>query len=328
MNVLIGVDVGATTIAGGLVTSDGEVLCAETTPTHNGPGTLLERVFAVIARAMAQAARRHVAVEGIGLGLAGVVDVDRGTMISELNHWTRELANVPLAREIRGVTGVPTFVDNDANALALGEWRFGVGRGLSSMVLLAIGTNIGGGIILNGDVVRGASGYAGELAHMSLKPDGPPCVCGARGCLNGFIGGLAIAEEGRRRAERDGQSRMLALAGGDPAAITAATVFAAATGGDPTAAALVDEACGALAATLASIVNGLNPELIVVTGGVATSLVALEKIVTQRVARLTFAQPFAVTRFSIVPGDKKLTVRGGAALAVSELERRSERSRR
>jgi glucokinase len=241
-------------------------------------------------------------------------------MVSDCNS-IRELTDLPLVARLAARAGAPCFVDNDVNALAVGEWRYGVGRGLRSMVALAIGTDVGAGIIVDGALVRGAHGWAGEIGHASVNFDGPECPgCGGRGCLALYVGGRSLAEQARRRAAAT-PTELMARAGGDLAAITTEMVFGAAAGGDALATALVDEASDALAAALGAIVNVLNPELIVVTGGVARSLAALDKDIVRRVGRYAFARPLEQTRLCIVPGDKVLAVRGGAALARYEMER-------
>jgi predicted NBD/HSP70 family sugar kinase len=120
-------------------------------------------------------------------------------MARTLHHPVPELADLRLAEQIQARTGIHAFVDNDVNALALGEWTFGLARGATSLVLLAIGTNIGGGIIYDGRVVRGHRGFAGELGHVPINFDGPPCFCGGRGCLGMYVGGRHMAREAANR---------------------------------------------------------------------------------------------------------------------------------
>jgi glucokinase len=232
-----------------------------------------------------------------------------------------ELAGVALAAELRTISSLPAFIDNDVNVLALEEWRFGAGRGARSLVLLAIGTGVGGGIILDSRLMRGACGYGGELGHISINFDGRSCFCGGRGCLKTYVSGPDIAAEARQRVKGQTDSPLLSLAGGDPAGITAAHVFRAAAGGDYLAAALVDEVCQALGAGLAAVVNGLNPEVVLVTGGVAESLLPLEGAILRWAGRYAFARALAATRIAIVPLDKRATVRGGAALFLYETAR-------
>ena len=225
--VLIGVDVGCTTLSGGLVTPDGNVLSAIQAPTSLGSGTAEHTILGIIADLHAEAQTRGLALEAVGVGVPGLVDTDRSMLLHSAGSHVADLHRVPLADRISAKTGVPAFVDNDVNALALGEWMFGLGRGAASCVVLAIGSGLGAGIILDGRLVRGKSGFAGELGHIPVDFNGPPCPCGGRGCLALYVGGEYLAAEARRRVSGE-PSSLLALAGGQAAAITAETVFLAA----------------------------------------------------------------------------------------------------
>jgi glucokinase len=187
------------------------------------------------------------------------------------------------------------------------------------MVVLAVGTGVGGAIVLGGQLLRGHSGCAGEFGHVSVDFQGPVCRCGARGCLNDYIGGEALARAAQEAVARGEASKVLALAGGDPGRITAALVFEASAAGDPPAGAIVARACDALGAGIAGIVNALNPELVVVTGGVVDSFARLESRVVESTRRYALPQALAGTRVRLVPADKRRTVLGGAALALSRL---------
>jgi glucokinase len=317
--VLIGADVGATTIGAGLVTERVDVVAFECVPTHaRGRGTAPAVLVELIEALVRGADRDGWSAGGIGIGLPGIVDTERGMMVSEQN-FVPEFAEIPLARDLRSSTGLPVFVDNDVNALALGEHEFGAGRGAASMALLAIGTGVGGAIILGGELVRGHSGCAGEFGYISVDFQAPPSRWGVRGCLNDYVAGEALATAARAAAARGEPSKLLALAGGDRQRITAAVVFEAAAAGDEVATAIVERACAALGAAIGSIVNVLDPELIVVTGGVAASLVTLEPHVVECAARYALPHALARTRLRIVPADKRRTVLGGAALALSRL---------
>jgi glucokinase len=320
---LIGVDVGGTTIAAGGVTSEGEVLHDENILTHDaaGVGTLvtIERLIAAVSAALAS---RGLTVSGIGVGAPGPVDVEAGRVGEPAPH-AGDLVGQPIGTRLTTRFGVPVVVDNDVNALALAEWRFGAGRGARSLVVLAPGTGFGAGVILDGRLVRGVAGFGGEFGHTPVKFDGPLCWCGGRGCLAVYASGRGIAEAARARVAGHVESPLLALAGGAADRITAELVFHAAADGEAVATAVVDEACRALGAMLATIVNGLNPEVVVVTGGVAASLAALEKRILAAAAEHAFARALAATRITIVPGDKRLTMRGAAALVLYERERRA-----
>lgn len=322
MAVLIGVDVGATTMSAGLVTDEGQVLSVAQLATRSSRQTDPVSALLPLVRDLLAEGRLHgLDPYGLGVGLPGLVDVERGMMADGLN-LVPELAHVPLAERLEAATGLPAFVDNDANALALGEWMFGAARGVSSLGLLAVGTGVGGAIIVNGALVRGAGGLAGEWGHVSLDPDGPPCLCGARGCLHTYVGGQSLAEAARRAATGHPDSRLAAVAG-DRDAITARVVFQAAALGDPIAAGIVDRACRALGAVIGMIVNSLNPALVLLTGGVAASLAPLRDRILAEAARCSLAPALAAARVVINPSDKSRTVVAGAALALYELRRRA-----
>jgi len=321
VSAIIGIDVGGTTISGGLVTPEGKVVDVVQVATHrDGRGTAVETLLEVVDGLVSDAAARGLPPLGIGVGLAGPVDAETGLIRSRENHIP-EFYLVPLAERIGARTGLAAFVDNDVNALALAEWMFGFGRGTASLVLLAIGTGTGGGVILNNALVRGHCGYGGEFGHMTVNFRGPLCVCGGRGCLSTYVDGFQIAAQARSLARRF-PSPLLGLADDDPEAITSAMVFEAAAAGDALAAGIVNEACEALAAGLGSIVNAFNPEIIVVTGGVANSLALLEADIVRRTATYALRPALTQTQIAIVPSDKRETVRGGAALVLYELARR------
>jgi glucokinase len=305
--VTIGVDVGGTTVAAGLVSADGRVLEHVQAPTHErGAGTALETIEELLDRLRDGARARGVAVTGVGLGIPGTVDAERGVVGVDV-HYAPELAGVPLAARLGPRVGVPVFVDNDVNALALAEWTWGAGRGARSLVMLALGTGVGGGIVLDGRLHRGAAGFGGELGHVPIDFDGRPCICGGRGCLKTYVSGTDIARRGEERLGRP---------------IGADEVFRLAAAGRVEAEEIVDEVCRALGAGLAVIVNGLNPERVLLAGSVAKSLRPLEARLRASLAGYAFAAALAATRLEILSLDKDATVRGGAALVRYETDRR------
>lgn len=304
---VIGVDVGGTTVSAGLVAADGEVLAHLQEPTRKGgPGTALRTLLDLLHRLQETARSRGVEVTGIGIGVPGTVDAERGVIGSDI-HYVPELASTPLADAVGKRLALPAFVDNDVNVLALGEWMFGAGKGRRSLVVLAIGTGVGGGIILDGQLHRGQGGFGGELGHVPINFDGRPCICGGRGCLKAYVSGTDIAREGSERLKRP---------------VDAATVFLLAGQGDAVAREIVGEVCQALGAGLAVIVNGLNPELLLLAGSVAKSLKPLESEIRIQTERYAFERALATTRIEILTLDKDATVRGGAALVGYETGRR------
>jgi glucokinase len=176
-------------------------------------------------------------------------------------------------------------------------------------------------VIIGDALVRGCRGYAGEFHALPINFDGLPCPPIGRGCLGEYVGGQALAAEARQQIESGAGATLLELAGGDVSKVTSELLFRAAASGDPAAKAIVDRACDALAAGIGFVVNALNPEVVVVTGGVARSLVPLQEDLRRRAATYALAPPLASTRVHVVGGDKRQTARGGAALVRYELER-------
>ena len=315
---VLAVDVGGTTIAAGAVSQAGEVILEERAPTHrDGPGRAVASMLALLERVHEGARRLDHPLLGIGVGVPGPVDTRAGRIGEHVPH-VPELASRPLAAELTEHFGLPAYVDNDVNALALGEWRFGAGRGTASLVVLAPGTGFGAGIVLEGRLVRGAAGFGGELGHTPVKFDGPPCWCGGRGCLALYASGRGIAEAAQAQVSGRADAALLKAAGGDPLAITTPLVFRLAAEGDPVAVGVVEEACQALGAMIGTVINGLNPEVVVITGGVAAALAPLETRILKAAGEYAFPRALATTRVTILPGDKRTTMRGAAALVLYE----------
>jgi glucokinase len=308
--VLLGVDVGGTSMSAGLVTRDGRVLVTRGRSTH-GPdgGDAIERILALTTEVAALPDARAHHLVGVGAGLPGLVDMASGTVGGEAHH-VPELTGVPMTRLLAEAAGAPAFVDNDVNALALAEGRWGAGRGAKSFVLLAVGTGVGGGMVIDGRLHRGAGGFGGELGHVPIEFDGRPCICGARGCLKAYVAGPDLADEASRRLGRP---------------VDAAGLFDLADGGDGTAEAVVAEATEALAAGLAIIVNGINPERLLVAGSVGRAFARREGDVRARLARRAYKGALATTRVIFLDLDKDTSVRGGAALVLYEREQGSSR---
>jgi glucokinase len=212
----------------------------------------------------------------IGVSFGGPVDAARGLV--RLSHHIPGWEEIPLADRLRAELGAPAAVDNDANVAALGEWRFGAGQGCESLLYVTISTGIGGGWVLGGRIWGGADGMAGEIGHITVRPGGAACDCGRRGCLEAEACGRAIARAARmkletgswtaRAAEVGTASDLLTLVNGNPDAITAQHVAQAAEAGNALAVAVLEEAARMLGAGLGCAINLMNPERVVLGGGV------------------------------------------------------------
>jgi glucokinase len=315
---VLAVDVGGTQIAGGLVDPGGTILASRAAATDRlgrGEG-ILRNLLALVSDLLEDAERSGVGVRGFGVGVPGVVDIQSGTIGAESQNIP-EFRGLPLGPLLAEHTGRPVALDNDVNALTLAEWMFGQGRGLKNLALIAVGTGLGGGLVLNGSLVRGAHGYAGEIGHVTVEMDGRPCFCGSRGCVKAYAAGPDIAAQARELLAPGRASILLELAGGDPDTIDAPLVFAAADRGDPAAEQVAAKAAQALGAAVAAVINLCNPELIVLGGGVmeAGSLL-LDP--TLRWARFyAFESAFARTRIVRSELTKASGILGAAALFLS-----------
>ncbi len=221
-----------------------------------------------LGRELEEAKQARPDVLAAGLGIPATIDHDRGVAIQAVNL---EISDVPLRDLMRERIGLPVFLDNDANVAALAEHRYGAGRGAQDVVMLTIGTGIGGGLVLGGEVYRGSTGGAAELGHIVIREDGLPCQgnCPNHGCVETYASGTAIAREGKAVAEREPDSALgKALAEGP---ILGRTVTELAAAGDPPAVEVVAEAGRHLGVALVSLANIFDPDVIVIGGGVSAA---------------------------------------------------------
>jgi glucokinase len=259
----IGVDAGGTKVEALLVdvVGGGRILDRRLAQTPATDAEATTRTIVALARAL-MGERNDVAA--LGVGAAGMVDRS-GVMRFAPNVAWRE---VPLAEKIRSGVGLPTLVDNDANVAAWGEFRFGAGRGSADMLLVTVGTGIGGGIVAGGKLFRGGHGFAGEIGHIIVEPNGPLCGCGNLGCWEQVASGRAIGRLGREAAQEHPESLIVELSGGQASAVTGLAVTAAAMKGDPLAVRILAEVGRRLGEGIAGLVNILDPDMVVVGGGV------------------------------------------------------------
>jgi glucokinase len=257
---LVGIDIGGTKIAALRISPEGEV---EARHVISSPAT--DQTAALPAIETAAAAVIDDGVTAIGVGMAGLVDARSGVLL-----WTPNLVwrNLPLSEGLGARFGLPVTVDNDATAAAWAESRLGASRGYDDSLFVGVGTGIGGGIVAGGRLLRGAHGFAGEIGHIIVEPGGPLCGCGNRGCWEQVASGLAIARAGRRAVNDEPGSMIARLADGDPDRVTGSLVTEAAREGDVVAVAILTSVARRLGEGIAGLVNVLDPEVVVVGGGV------------------------------------------------------------
>lgn len=244
--VVVGVDVGGTKIAGAVIARDSSSLASVTLPSPKAGPALLDAVAEVVRRLRAAVADE---VAAVGIGIPSLIDATTGRARMSANL---DLAETDVGAELRARIGLPVAVDNDANLAALAEHRVGAGRGRGDIVLLTIGTGVGGGVIVGGKVFRGGNGTGAELGHMVVQADGPPCQrnCPNRGCLETMASGTAIARDAGRPAKE---------------------VVALANAGDAEAIAVLDRVGRFLGVGLASLANIFNPDAFLIGGGVSAA---------------------------------------------------------
>lgn len=269
--ILAGIDLGGTKIAVAIVERvSGRVLARTQAPTdsHEGPDAVLQRMAALVHAACRDAGIGVAELDAVGLGVPGVYDLKTGH-----THFLPNLAgawrDVPAGPMLQEALDRPVWLINDARAFVLAETLFGAGRGAHTVVGFTLGTGVGGGIAIGGQLFWGIDGTAGEIGHLTLDPDGPLCTCGNRGCLETYAGGVAITALAGQRLADAPDSLLLRLAGGVPARVTPALVGQAAAAGDAVAQAILAHVTKYLGAGVANMVTTLSPNCVILGGSVA-----------------------------------------------------------
>lgn len=284
---VVGVDIGASHLLVLVANLNGAVLAEAEAPLHidAGPATCLSQVYALVEATLAKAESNLEEVRAVGVGVPGPVIAKEGIVSAPpiMPGWDA----YPIRAEIDARWHKPTTLDNDADLGALGEWTFGAGQGATHLAYIKIGTGIGCGLLLEGHLYRGVLGTAGEIGHVTVSESGPPCTCGNYGCLEAMAGGRAIAQRAEL-ALRAGQRTDLAR-GRANGTVTARDVAEAAARGDQVSQQLLADAGRHIGSAVASLINLLNPGLVVLGGGVigagATLLDPLHQAVAERTMR-------------------------------------------
>ncbi|MBC7543996.1 MAG: ROK family protein [Candidatus Sericytochromatia bacterium] len=314
----LGLDIGGTKLAGGVLTDTGELLDYQTQLVHpsHDPERILAQIQAMLGILLGDGRSE---VTAIGVGCAGQIDAKSGTVLYSPNLGWRD---VPLAARLAKMSKLPVLVDNDVKLAALGEHQFGAGRGIDDMLCVMIGTGIGGGLVLNGQLYDGAGGFAGEVGHTTVQWDGPVCSCGNRGCLEALAAGPAI-ERMVTDAIRHGRVSLVSeLVGGHLDRVHASVLASAIKGGDVLAREVVGRAGYYLGVAMASWVNLLNPQRIILGGGVVRHLPQLLELALQECRRRSLRAPLANLDVSLAHFGRESGVVGAAWFAHEAVRRK------
>ncbi|MEN4011087.1 MAG: ROK family protein [Chloroflexota bacterium] len=301
MNRYIGCDLGGTNLRAALIDVDsGKVLCQQSVPTlaREGHNAVMERMARLFDAMIVDAGLTPADIGGIGIGVPGVLDLEKGETLFLPNlpgTWPR----VPLRETLQAKMNMPVALLNDARSITFGEWRFGAGQGVETVAVLAIGTGVGGGLVINGRLHLGIGGTAGELGHMVIDFNGARCGCGNFGCLEVYASGPAIAAMGMKAVAQGLTTRIGELCAYDLNRITPALIAKAAVEGDEIAADIYRQVGFYLGIAATTLCASVGPRRIIVTGGVANAgnllLAPMEKTMRERVRVMPVEQVQIVT---------------------------------
>ena len=318
---VLGIDLGGTKILTSVINPQGEMLSRDhsVTPAAEGPEGVIQAILASAGRALEGASRSLERVSAIGVGAPGLADGEAGILFTSPNlpGWK----DIPLRDILQEKFKKKAFLINDGNAAALGEYYFGAAKGTSHFIYVTISTGIGGGIVVAGKILNGSRGLAGEVGHMTIADEGPPCHCGNRGCWEALASGTALAKAARKRIETGADTTILSFAEGEIDKVTAHTVQLAAEKGDPIANGLILKTAYYFGVGLANLVNIFNPEMIVIGGGLSNMGDRLLKPAYRVAEERAFPQAYRAVRFVRAALGRNSGVLGAAAFGFDEMKR-------
>ncbi len=314
-NYVIGIDLGGTNLKAGIVDTDGKILhrLSIKTNSHANSQAISDQIFSLIDEIIQSSPVKESDVIGVGLGSPGLVDKKGETILFSPNlpRWR----NIPIKRIVAERFSKPCVLENDANAAAWGEKWVGVGKGASSLVMLTLGTGIGGGIIIDNKLWRGANNVAAEIGHMVIQVDGPQCNCGNRGCVEVYASATGMVRR-FREALKSGALSSVKISD----EITAKMINDAALQGDRTSLAIMEETGRYLGIALINIMHVLNPEMIVLAGGMIDSGELLMNPIRQVVRQGAFEASYKDTNIVFSKLGNDAGIIGAAGCLLTELE--------
>jgi glucokinase len=316
-NIYLGIDVGGTAIKAGAVTSEGSIMEKQTLATEVDQGVdhVVGRIADVIKR-LSAALTSNTTIAGIGLGIPGQIDTEKGILINSPN--LPDFNNIDVPARLTSYVNLPIVWDNDANLAALGEFIYGAGKQVSEMMLITLGTGIGSGLILRGEIYHGCKGFGGEFGHLTINPQGPACNCGSQGCVEAYAGTQGIIRTFREIIQAGTESILQEKINND---LTPKHISDAANKGDKAALETFNRIGFYLGVGLAGVVNLLNPAMIVVGGGIAKAGNLILEPVQKTVKQYSLIGPGKIIQ--IVPAQLGNTAGliGAAHLARMEVEK-------
>lgn len=292
----VGIDLGGTYTKLALVDTRGRIShrAKLSTAAYGSRADLIAGIVFEVKAILKDARLSRTALLGVGIGVPGLVDFGRGFVyaLTNIPGWK----NTPLKRILEAKLGVPVLVDNDVNVMALGECKFGAGKGADDLVCVTLGTGVGGGIIIDGELYRGFTYSAGEVGHMPLKEEGLSCNCGGKGCLERYVGNRYLVEEIKGMIRGGRRTAITKIVGGDISAITPEIISEAALKGDRLSLDFWKMTGKRIGITLVGIVNLLNPEAIIIGGGIAGAGEPLFKSIRRTVRERALRVPAAAVK--------------------------------
>lgn len=309
MNHYIGIDLGGTNLRAAIADTDtGQIFHQRKSPTlaAEGQEAVIQRIVRLIRELTQANGSSGAAIAGVGIGVPGTPDIETG-VIQFLPNLPGKWLNVPLQAIIEDQVGLPVALINDVRAITLGEWTFGAGRGADTVVCLAIGTGIGGGVVVNGQFHLGLGGTAGEFGHHVVEPDGLPCGCGGRGCLELYASGPAIAAMGVKEVMHGHTTRIGELVDHDLNRIDAGVIVRAAKEGDPLAQEILQRAGMYLGIAVGNILGVVSPQRVIFGGGVISAGDLLLRPLVQTVNERVHVIPLRKVEFVLA----ELGINGG-----------------
>jgi glucokinase len=322
-DLILGVDLGGSKILTAVTDSQGKMLSRDhsVTPARKGHEAVIRSILESAHRALEQADVAVSELAAVGVGAPGLINPGTGILYTSPNlpGWR----DIPLRAVMQERLGKKTFLINDANAAALGELHFGAARGARNFIYITLSTGIGGGIVIDGGIYSGAIGAAGEVGHMTIDDDGPPCNCGNKGCWETLASGTALAREAKQRIKEGAETAIPGYVDGDIEKVTAEVIHSAAQQGDSLARELIARTGYYVGVGLASLINIFNPELIVIGGGLSNIGDMLFDPAFKVARERAYRETFRAVRFAAAELGRNSGVLGAAVFALQEMRKQS-----